>query len=181
MIRAIKTRYKDIIYRSRVEARWAIFFDVLRVKHWYEYEGFVVDHKPYLPDFYLPDLKCFVEIKGIKPTKEEQELAYALARDSGMPVHIFSGSIPQSDMSTWADEGFETFTFDTKGKEVMPKQLYLKEVYAVNKCSMCGTVGIVPRGWMNEIGCCERSPSIHVPHPDVVRAYRLARSARFEY
>ena len=50
-IRAIETRYKGYRFRSRLEARWAVFFDALDLKWEYEPEGFVTDAGPYLPDF----------------------------------------------------------------------------------------------------------------------------------
>jgi hypothetical protein len=30
-VRAIKTEYKGYLFRSRLEARWAVFFDVLSI------------------------------------------------------------------------------------------------------------------------------------------------------
>jgi hypothetical protein len=53
-MRAIETRYKGYRFRSRLEARWAVFFDALDLEWEYEPEGF---HLPsgemYLPDFRL--------------------------------------------------------------------------------------------------------------------------------
>ena len=63
MIKAIETIYDNYHFRSRLEARWAIFFNTLRVKYEYEKEGFDIDGLWYLPDFYLPDYSCWVEIK----------------------------------------------------------------------------------------------------------------------
>ena len=51
MLRAIETQYKGYRFRSRLEARWAVFFDALDLKWEYEPEGFVTDAGPYLPDF----------------------------------------------------------------------------------------------------------------------------------
>jgi len=42
MITAIETRYKGYRFRSRLEARWAVFFDALGVIWEYEKEGFEV-------------------------------------------------------------------------------------------------------------------------------------------
>lgn len=66
MIKAIETRYKGYRFRSRLEARWAVFFDVLGLAWEYEPEGFEFEDQPfretdggmsfsnggrYLPDF----------------------------------------------------------------------------------------------------------------------------------
>ena len=53
-IKAIETRYKGYRFRSRLEARWAVFFDALCIEWEYEREGFVLPYGPYLPDFWLP-------------------------------------------------------------------------------------------------------------------------------
>jgi hypothetical protein len=64
-MKAIETRYKGYRFRSRLEARWAVYFDALGVKWTYEYEGFELPNGTrYLPDFYLPDFDEYVEIKG---------------------------------------------------------------------------------------------------------------------
>lgn len=62
-LRPIQTAYNGYRFRSRLEARWAVFFDQLQVPYLYESEGFVVRGKHYLPDFYLPEQMAFVEIK----------------------------------------------------------------------------------------------------------------------
>jgi len=64
MIKAIQTEYRDYRFRSRLEARWAIFFDLVGIRWEYEIEGFWLDGKTkYLPDFWLPQSSTMVEIK----------------------------------------------------------------------------------------------------------------------
>ena len=63
-IKAIETVYKGYRFRSRLEARWAVFFDALGVKWEYEKEGFDLGEAGwYLPDFWLPGLNLWFEIK----------------------------------------------------------------------------------------------------------------------
>jgi hypothetical protein len=63
----IETFYNGYRFRSRLEARWAVFFDAVGLKYLYEHEGFDLDGDWYLPDFYLTDWDCYVEIKPIMP------------------------------------------------------------------------------------------------------------------
>lgn len=63
-IKPIETRYAGCRFRSRLEARWAVFFDRAGVRWEYEPQGFVVDGRPYLPDFLLTDCGTWVEVKG---------------------------------------------------------------------------------------------------------------------
>jgi hypothetical protein len=62
-IKAIDTKYNGYKFRSRLEARWAIFFDSLSIKYEYEKEGFDLNGLKYLPDFWLSEYNCWVEIK----------------------------------------------------------------------------------------------------------------------
>src|SRR5215469_15225967 len=52
-IRPIDTEYDGRRFRSRLEARWAVFFNALNIKFLYEDQGFDIDGEAYLPDFCL--------------------------------------------------------------------------------------------------------------------------------
>lgn len=63
-LRPIQTIFKGYRFRSRLEARWAVFLDTLGLRWEYEPQGFELrDGTRYLPDFYLPNQETFVEIK----------------------------------------------------------------------------------------------------------------------
>lgn len=63
-IKAIETRYRGFNFRSRLEARTAVAFDEMGVEFVYEPEGYDLDGcGKYLPDFWLPNPGCFVEVK----------------------------------------------------------------------------------------------------------------------
>lgn len=62
-IKAIETTYNGHRYRSRLEARWAVFFDACHIIYEYEPECFEISGKRYLPDFYLPEYQLHVEVK----------------------------------------------------------------------------------------------------------------------
>jgi len=111
LVRPIETKYKGYRFRSRLEARWAVFFDTLGLKWWYEPEGFdlrfdyeefardwdltdeelleegipqvfkALDGKEYsyLPDFHLPELNYWIEIKGPQPNKADLLKAFFLS------------------------------------------------------------------------------------------------------
>jgi len=75
-IKPIETEYNGYRFRSRLEARWAVFFDKADIEYQYEPEGFQLDDgTKYLPDFYLPQMKLYVEIKPEKSL--EAELRYS--------------------------------------------------------------------------------------------------------
>lgn len=72
-MKAIETYYNGYHFRSRTEARWAVFFDALGWKWEYEKEGYnLPSGKKYLPDFYFPEADAFAEVKGLPFTPEEE-------------------------------------------------------------------------------------------------------------
>ena len=111
MVKAIETEYAGCKFRSRLEARWAVFFDEAGIKWVYEPEGFVLkDGTKYLPDFYLPNIKhfdchremtddypekyersCFVEVKG---EMDDIDLNKILMFSEFAPI-IIVGNIPK--------------------------------------------------------------------------------------
>lgn len=65
-IKAIETEYNGIRFRSRLEARWAVFFDAAGEKYEYEPDSFMLDGMGYVPDFYLPNHDLYVEVKPFR-------------------------------------------------------------------------------------------------------------------
>jgi hypothetical protein len=98
-IPAIETKYKGYNFRSRLEARWAVFFDALEIPWQYELEGYDLGvHGKYLPDFFLPTVYLrsmkskgvWLEIKPIFP-EDEVEKFQELGNVTGIPVAIAVG------------------------------------------------------------------------------------------
>jgi hypothetical protein len=66
----IQTRYRGYLFRSRLEARWAVFMDAVGIPYEYEAQGFDLNGIRYLPDFWLPMQRAFLEIKPYLPQAE---------------------------------------------------------------------------------------------------------------
>ena len=82
-ISPISTYFRGFRFRSRLEARWHVFFDRLRIESQYEPEGWkLADGTLYLPDFFLPLVHLWAEAKPINPTPEERAKAEGIARPS---------------------------------------------------------------------------------------------------
>lgn len=71
-MKAIETQWKGYRFRSRLEARWAVFFEALRLDWEYEPEGFETRAGWYLPDFYIRDMDTWVEIKPTRALSEDE-------------------------------------------------------------------------------------------------------------
>jgi hypothetical protein len=112
-IQAIETRYKGYRFRSRLEARWAVFFDMLGIRWEYEKEGYDLGRDGrYLPDFWLPDMERWIEIKGQEPTASEILKLESLARvtkcDAFLVVGVPDISMPIYMRCVWLDDGLST-------------------------------------------------------------------------
>jgi hypothetical protein len=93
----IETTYRGYKFRSRLEARWAVFFDYAGIRYEYEPEGFDLDGVWYLPDFWLPEDRLWVEIKPEVPSGVDaaklQAFHAALDKTEGGPqCRIIVGS-----------------------------------------------------------------------------------------
>lgn len=136
-IKAIETRYRGYRFRSRLEARWAVFFDALGISWEYEPEGFELsDGSWYLPDFRLTDLGVFAEVKApIKGQRDrgvlEQraeilrvfEKAVTLAHDSSTDVLLLAGLPKWSGCLIYQGDTRDDFAFswindDSRDEEI---------------------------------------------------------------
>lgn len=76
ILKAIPREYKGVEYRSTTESKVAEIFDKYGTKFIYEPEGYSLNGMLYIPDFYLPEIKTFVEVKG--PTNSDLSKPKAL-------------------------------------------------------------------------------------------------------
>lgn len=90
-IAAIQTTYKGYRFRSRLEARWAVFLDAIGEPWEYEKEGYALESGPYLPDFWLTNMSIWLEIKPEEPTGVELKRCTDLAYATGYAVMIGKG------------------------------------------------------------------------------------------
>ena len=92
-IKPLPTEYDGIMYRSRTEARWAVFFTKYGIPFSYENEGYDLgDGTRYLPDFLLPHANVWFEVKPFDPTPRELEKARRLAIGTGKYIFIAPGA-----------------------------------------------------------------------------------------
>jgi len=78
-VAAIPCTYKGINFRSRTEARWAVFFDSLKWNWIYEHDFYRLPSGFYLPDFYLPDFMAHAEVKPDEFTPAEHKKCIELS------------------------------------------------------------------------------------------------------
>ena len=180
MIKAIETSYKGYRFRSRTEARWAVFFDVIGLNYEYEKEGYPLPSGPYLPDFWLPGIGsmqkgrtgCWLEVKGVPPSEVELRLAWELSAATGNEVFIAVGAPSPSPQVVYIHRDHETaadhlYSFCEDRRNPMEYWLYGK----LNEWTPMGfSIGPVdgPDHW--------RDPIIGEL---MMKAYDAARSARF--
>lgn len=136
---AIPTKYRGISFRSRLEARWAIFFDVLGIKYDYEPEAFELDGYCYLPDFWLLEQKIFYECKPEWPTDDEQAKASRLSEFTNRRVCISVGTPRVYD---FIGEEPAVMLFPDGGAD---------SPYLWCECAICGKLGVEYSGLANRL------------------------------
>jgi len=178
-MKAIETIYNGVRFRSRTEARWAVFMDALGVVWEYEREGFDLgDGIFYLPDFWLPQLNCWIEIKGASPVpKDEVEKVRRLAKQSGKGMYLFCDSpMAPDDYSDSFWYGCESAAswYGPNNEE--------DDHYLWCECPKCGKIGIEFDGRAGRIGCkCDiHHKSYNYRSPRLLNAYSKAREARLD-
>ena len=94
MIKSLPSYWGGTTFRSRVEARWAVFFDRIKMRWEYEPEGYELgDGTWYLPDFWLPDMSTWAEVKPDDgPTDEERSRVTMLVRGTGHNCLVLNGA-----------------------------------------------------------------------------------------
>jgi hypothetical protein len=90
-IKAIETRYNGILFRSRLEARWAVFFAAAGIDYEYEPERVALPGGgTYLPDF-RTNGSGYAEVKG---TEENLDKPYLMRAASVLGHLTVLGPVP---------------------------------------------------------------------------------------
>lgn len=80
----IVVQYGGKRFRSKLEAKWAVFLDYLQIQYEYEPRVYNLSNgKGYLPDFYIPSQDVFLEIKPNKELREEDKEKISLFSNDG--------------------------------------------------------------------------------------------------
>lgn len=181
-ISVIPTLFDGILFRSRLEARWACFYKTLGIKYSYEHEGYKGNNGiMYLPDFYIQHLDCFIEIKGQYPNNKEFEKARFLSDGLNKNVYIFHGFFPKStEISNYA---IEYGANDTSAIIISPFQGDDYH-YLWCECPVCEYLGIEfdARSDRLKCGCnkCGRDKGYNGDSQRLINAYFKASNKKFE-
>lgn len=145
-IAAIPTVYKGIKFKSRVEARWAVFFDLCGLRWEYEKEKLDTGYQVYIPDFHVfgrdvygGTTKTLVEIKGKAPSEAEVSKLQNVSRADAF---ILVGPPSTSQCVCLFDDGAGRARTDG----------YIRQ------CPFCGRISFCRKG-DSGICYCERSKS----------------------
>ena len=174
-IEPIETKYKGCRFRSRLEARWAVFFDAANIKWQYEPQGYVVKGRKYLPDFFLQELECYFEVKGTYDYDEA--LLQAFSESMQRPVILAVGDIP--DPATVEDsaryKGHKVFLPVVDDEDDSNVVWGYEDMFL--GCHACGRVRLINQSYATQKDLCCQGARI----APLAYAFESARSARFEY
>lgn len=185
----IETRYAGCRFRSRLEARWAVFFDHLDIRWQYETEGYELSTGKYLPDFYLPDFDQWVEVKGALSHRDFRRILTAATElpakttEQVRPGVLVLGPIPEPGRpycharvgAIGATVAVQSVFF-TKRSTLWPVgPVVLWPLEPITRLPEDKTAWV-----RNSFTEAAESDDLALS-PAVDTAYRAARSARFEY
>lgn len=94
-----RTVFAGDCFRSQLEVRWALFFKALDLDYVYEKQPYGLLSGWYLPDFWLPKLKVFVEVKPWTGGVIDSARYNELAQTTGYPLLCVQGR-PESGQYT---------------------------------------------------------------------------------
>src|SRR3990167_3623627 len=91
---SIPTVYSNTQFRSRLEAKWAKFFDGMNMPWEYEPKTFKFKAPSvwYLPDFYLPSIEWWAEVKPLPFSETERYKCVLLSNETRQGCLLLSGS-----------------------------------------------------------------------------------------
>ncbi len=114
------TTYNHHKFRSRLEARWAVYFDAIGLEWEYEKEGFVLeDGESYLPDFWFPQVKMWAEVKPETFTRAELKKCWYLVKGSGYECILLEG-LPENKSYLYVSlEDVSNKRFESFGRKQM--------------------------------------------------------------
>jgi hypothetical protein len=170
-VRSIPTNYAGCTYRSRVEARWAIWFDSVGLRFQYEPQGFFIRSGAYLPDFWVEGWRMFLEVKGVEPTDEERRKCAELAIAAECDVLLAVGA---------PEERFQLLWFDRDG-EREDRYAIARDKFSAAGFWLVSDSAFDDRGnWIgpNKTRFLPRGPMFSGA---LDQAFAEARSARFEH
>jgi hypothetical protein len=199
-IAPIQTTYKGYRFRSRLEARWAVFFTALGLTWEYEPEGFVLPSgQHYLPDFrvYMDGTINWFEIKpGKQPEVAKftefmkavpNEVRGAVLNDIPDPtfVQATDGEYYPADRNDYSMTDCPYVLWGSDGSDD-PWAGGWDNYYKFCICEGCGAVGFQFGGRSHRIKCsCKPVPGCdrgeNPAHPRIIAAFVKARSACFEH
>lgn len=179
-ISAVETLYKSIRFRSRLEARWAIFFDELDIKWVYEPDPYK-NEQMYLPDFWLTDSRTWIEVKP--DMVKVSGTALDKSRDFYMSVLAHNGSNIADLRHYYILVGqpyIDEYEF------IHPRFCSVEKDVSFVRCQSCGKYVIghhVMSGkdgiWIPCSGCERISKISNDVDENIIKAYDAARMARW--
>ena len=181
-MKSLETEYKGYRFRSRLEARWAVFMDAMNVPYQYEREGYDLDGLFYLPDFWLPQMKAHLEIKG-EPSPETWKKAGLLAIHTNCPVYVICSQpeCPDIDSKWYENESSAELILPAKEDGWERGDSH----YLWCECPHCHRCELQFDGRADRIHCdCPTSQhcdkGYNFDSPRLQAAYEKARRYRFE-
>lgn len=185
--------YDGNVFRSQLEARWAVFFEALNLAYFYEPCSFQMELLPYesgiqklkrpiryTPDFHIPELKLWIEIKGGSITEQEMMKARMLSYHTWQQVFIIRGNLGTPFKNKTREGASATvYAWDADSESLIEE-----DGYGFAECACCGRISVVFRADPQRIPCNCAKKSFNYNSSTKIspldEAYRKANEYIFE-
>ena len=164
--------YQGTGYRTKIHAKWAIFFDLLQVP--FEYITDPVELGPevyYLPEFWLPEQDCWMIIRKQRFNYNEEKLmALALSRHTQKMVFAFYDCKQGLDDELRMNSQNGNLNDCHMGQYLTPSG-DRDGLMQWGLCDQCGSINIGYMG-LHEL-CYNHKTNTPTAHPRLIEAFNL--------
>lgn len=204
-LKAIETYYKGYKFRSRLEARWAVFLDACGADWEYEQEGYwLPDGSRYLPDFKVKNVKgrardatIFIEVKGTLTDKDLRKIEMFAGNycPRKYPDHFACNDCPLEKRCVYREIEGRRILIVGAIPDPDNYREYIRDLWdqAGNPNGQCFyNLYLIDEDWFPAVLCVDKNGGLHLDDDNynyfdgvdeglTSNAYRMARQARFEY
>lgn len=155
-IEALPSWYGGVTFRSKLEADWAATLDTLGIRWQYEPETVrLPSGVTYLPDFWLPEIRTWIEVKGTGVARIEKAVEFGTVRAEHDEL-VLVGHPADPYWPRYDQLGGDTFWADFRIERNIARRHYGHPAWSATPARSCWLVRCLDCGrasWITNARC----------------------------